>query len=115
MGSICLDNFPLKGIAVENTTGGRIGIEGDPEVLTLDAGSGPVTLDLTLVVPGYEDLLQRDLPVRWELAGGDPACAAVTVAEDGTHAVLTPVSGGKTNLFVYTDVVGCRIIPVEVR
>ncbi len=72
-------------------------------------------LDLTLSVPGFEDRPLSFFAPRWELAGGEAACAELTVLGDGAQAALTPVQAGSTWLFVHADGVGAAIIPVTVQ
>lgn len=111
----CLDNFPVKGLLIQSSNDYRIGIAGDPEELILKVGDEPVTLDLTLSVPGFEDRPLSFFAPRWELAGGDAGCAELTVLDDSAHATLTPVQPGTTWLFVHADGVGTTIIPVTIR
>ncbi len=66
-------------------------------------------------MPGFEDRPLSYFGVRWELAGGDAAGAALTVSEDGGKASLAPVRAGSTWLFVHADGLGTAIIPVEVK
>ena len=115
-GDGCVDNFTLKGILLENTfLETHIGIAGDPEELVLETGGEPLTLDLELSVTGFEDFPLKEFNVRWELAGGDAACAGLTVSEEGAQAVLSPAESGETWLFVHADGVGTAMIPVRVR
>ena len=109
------DNFAIKGLLIENSYDYQIGVAGEPEAVVLKVGGEPLTLDLILSVPGFEDRPLSFFAPRWELAGGDAGCAELTVLEDGAHATLTPVQSGSTWLFVHADGVGTAIIPVTIQ